>query len=187
MPGITDVPLVREILGGDLFKAMGTAFDRIEWAEDEIQRAMRRNPAEADLLYHSFELLKATHDRMDSERVFRAHCRELLQRVVNREDTRPGTAAEVCCIASDASKVTPLNTSAAGLYFRMWQKAFPDLVPAIESDLPHYEALKGSQIDDLEAESRRKLAVAERVLGEIECGGWHNGDRVQCKYVGDTD
>ncbi|SFQ74560.1 hypothetical protein SAMN05421810_11812 [Amycolatopsis arida] len=158
-------------------------FQQIDWAEDEIRRAMRRHPSERDLLYHSFPLLVATHKLMATEFVYRSHCRELLERLVNDADTRPDTAAEVCCLCRDVSLRAPLRSPAAGLYFRMWAAAFPGK-PLDDDSRQHHEALEGSTIDDLEAIARRKLAVKNRKLGEITCDGRHDGDIVQCKYAG---
>ncbi|GGM76678.1 hypothetical protein GCM10012275_54260 [Longimycelium tulufanense] len=152
------------------------------WAEDEISQAMNRHPDHADTLFHSFLLLTPTHTLMGTEFVFRSHCRELLERVAAGEDTRSGTAAEVCCACHDISLVTPLSSPATGLYFRMWSHAFPDQ-PMFGSSLAHHEALEGSTIDDLEAIARRKLGVSHRKLGEIECVGRHHGQAVRCPYA----
>jgi hypothetical protein len=165
----------------DVENMLGGIFDQMEWAEDEIKKAIRRHPSEKDALYHSFTLLKSTHDLMGTEFVFRAHCRELLDRVAAGEDTRPGTAAEVCCISHDVSLATPMTTPATGLYMRMWEIAFPD--KKVFDETEHYEAIEGQAIDDLEALTRRKLSVQDRKLGDIECAGMHHGENVQCKYI----
>ncbi|NQE89763.1 hypothetical protein [Nocardia terpenica] len=156
-------------------------FDQMEWAEDEIERAQRRYPHAKNKLYHSFLLLRATHDLMGTEIVYRAHCREILARVVKGEDTRPGTAAEICTMMSEISLRTSLNTAAFGLYARAWKLAG---LPGDQFDsLPHYEAIAGSRIDDFEAESRAKLAVPDRRFGVDECGGMHHGDKVDCEFA----
>jgi hypothetical protein len=167
----------------DLEDELSDVFEQMEWAEEEIEAAMRRHPDSKDLLFHSFKLLSATHSVMASEFVFRAHCRELLERVANGEDTRLATAAEVCCACHDASQLAPLTTSAMGLYVRMWAIAFPDK-GVLGDNREHYEALKGANIDSLESESRRKLAVQDRLLDDIECTGQHHGKPVHCKYAG---
>jgi hypothetical protein len=117
---------------------------------------------------------------MEYEPVYRSHCRELLDRVAAGADTRPGTAAEVCCTLHDVSLIAPLRSAATGLYFRMWQAAslpdFPELAPASENQ----EVLEGSRIDDHESETRRKLADPTRTLDAIECRGLHHGERVIC-------
>lgn len=76
---------------------------------------MERHPAERDVLDHSNSLLKPTHKLMSTEFVFRSHRRELLERLIIDADTRPGTAAEACCICCYISLRTPLNSPACGL------------------------------------------------------------------------
>jgi hypothetical protein len=104
---------------------IGTTLEQIEWAESEITAAISRHPAQGDLLYHGFGLLVPTHRLMATEFVSRSHYRELLDRLATGKDTRPGTAAEICCALSEASLAAPLNSTAAGLYFRTWETAFP--------------------------------------------------------------
>jgi hypothetical protein len=155
-------------------------FDRMDIAEDEITLAQKRYPDASDRLYHSFKLLIPTHKRMEYEPVYRSHCRELLDRVAARADTRIGTAAEVCCALHDVSLIAPLRSAASGLYFRMWRSAgLPDF-PELVSISKNHEALEGSRIDDHEAETRSKLTDPTRTLDKVECHGMHHGERVSC-------
>ncbi len=121
--------------------------------------------------------------RMESERVYRSHCREILDRVAAGTDTRPGTAAEVCCAMLSISLLAPLTSAATGLYMRMWLTAgFPEFDEITESSR-HHEALEKSLIDDYERFARRKLAVAGRRHGDITCSGRHHGEAVDCAYT----
>ncbi|WP_419707989.1 hypothetical protein [Promicromonospora sp. NFX87] len=165
-----------ELLDGPLRQAV--------WAAEEIAKAIERHPAESDILFHGFTLLAPTHKLMATEVVYRAHCRELLERLAAGGDTRPGTAAEVCCACCETSLVTPLKSSAVGLYFRMWGAAGLPPIPEFAKLGEHHEALEQSAIDELERNSRRAMARKERTLGGITCTGQHNGENVQCKYAG---
>jgi hypothetical protein len=91
----------------DIADTVSSVFDQIEWAEEEIDRALRRHPAAADAIYHGFTLLMPTHPRLSRELVYRAHCRELVDRIADGADTRPDTAAEVCCRASQEPDRAP--------------------------------------------------------------------------------
>lgn len=163
--------------------ALAPVFNQMEWGEDEIRKAQQqRHPHAADALHHSFALIRPTNDRMNTEFVYRGHCRELLNRVARGEDTRPGTAAEVVIAMCEAAKAAPLIETGYGLIFRMWAEAFPDQ-QELTDDREHREKLHGSSIDDAEAQTRTKLAVSDRVLGPIECTGWHHGERVACSYA----
>lgn len=162
---------------------LATAFTAMAIADEEIDRATREHPADADLLYHAFALLVPTHSLMATGHLLRAHCRELLRRVVNEEDTRPGTAAEVCCACHDISLVTPVSSPAAGLYVRMWTAAGLPSAAFDASRAAHHEALEAERIDELEADTRRRLAVADRHLSAVSCAGSHHGRAVSCRFA----
>lgn len=166
--------------------ALAPVFNQMEWGEDEISRAQQRHPNAADTLHHSFMLIRPTDDRgMNIEFVYRGHCRELLDRIARGEDTRPATAAEVVIAMCEGAKAAPLTATGYGLVFRMWVEAFPEQ-QELTNDREHREKLHGSSIDDAEADTRAKLAVPGRVLGTIECIGWHHGERVACAYAPQT-
>jgi hypothetical protein len=173
-----------DLLGGNMGEMLAGIFERMEWAEDEITAAQKRHPEMADLIYHGFKLLTPTHELLSTgaEFAYRAHCRELLERVAAGQDTRPGTAAEVACQCHDASLVCPLTETASGLYARMWQQAFPGQGDQWDASHGHYEGLHAAQIDDLERESRRKLTVSDRRI-DAECAGMHHGEQVKCRLV----
>ena len=166
----------------DTTNLLAGLFEQMDWAEEEIRRTARRHRRHTDMLFHCFLLLTPTDALMGTEFVYRSHCRELLRRVLSGEDTRPGTAAEVCCALSAASTVAPFTSPASGLYFRMWAQAFPEQPNFGADRLEHHEALEASVIDDLETTLRGKLAVPTRQLGTPECGGRHHGTPVACRY-----
>lgn len=161
---LADDPAVREIIGYAFMDAAESAFKQMEWAEDEIATAEREHPDNADRIWHSFALLVPTHALMRTEMVYRAHCREILARVVAGEDTRPGTAAECCCACCETSQVAPLNLAGVGLYLRMWKAAgFPE----IDTRGEHYEAITRDAIDAHEQSVRKNLAVDLRQLPNV--------------------
>jgi hypothetical protein len=163
---------------------LGTAFEQMEWAEQEITAAQQRHPTQADLLFHAFSLLATRHASMATEFIYRGYCRELLERVAADHDTRPGANVDVLLVCAEMSEQVPLNTTATGLYFRTWHRAFPDTGPVDAEQVAHYEALRGRQIDDLEAEVRRKRTVLDRRLPtDIACAGLHHGHPVTCRFA----
>jgi hypothetical protein len=176
-----------ELLGGDLTDMLTGCFERMGWAEEEIERAQKRHPGSADRIWHSFRLLSPGEskgfERMGVDFVYRSHCRELLDRVAAGQDTRPGTAAEVAIACCEASLLSPLTTTAAGLYCRMWAAAFPGQRDVWMGQSEHYEGLRGTQISDLEQEARHKTGSPERRTGDIECRGQHHGVAVACEFA----
>ncbi|MFD8101121.1 hypothetical protein ACFV24_16405 [Nocardia fluminea] len=177
-------PILREIAGPEVTKTLTTTLTQQDWAEDEISRAQQRHPDVADVLHHSFSLLTATEERMSTEFIYRAHARELIERVATGVLTKPGTSVEVVLLLMRASLVTPLNTTAFGLYLRMWRRAgLPDLGGPIAGLDGHYEAINASGIDDFEAIARRKLAKPSRVLTLVTCEGRHLGEPADCRFA----
>jgi hypothetical protein len=168
----------------DTSNAIGDILDCLEFAEDEIQAAMRRHPHIADTLWHSNMLLRPTDNRrLTTEFVFRAHCRELLERVAAGEDTRPATDAEICCTTLAIATQTPIRTTAYGMHMRLWHRTFPGKPILRPDELAGYETVRGQKMDDLERETRAKLAVKDRVLGTVTCAGEHHGVTVNCAYA----
>ncbi|WP_370973617.1 hypothetical protein [Amycolatopsis sp. cg9] len=182
------ITAAERLLGEDakgIFAVMAGAFERMEWAEEEIAAAQARHPQQADRIWHSFSLLQPNPglERMASEMIYRSHCREILDRVAAGEDTRPGTAAEGCCALRNTSLVAPLTSAGAGLYLRLWNTAgLPDIDDFAEART-HYEALKKRAMDEHEQFLRSKLAMPDRRLGAIDCDGRHHGNEVDCVYA----
>lgn len=150
---------------GGLIDAM---LDRLVWAEEEIEAAqLRHGERDRGPLWNSFRLLKPTHDRAWPELVYRAHCRELLDRVADGIDTRPATDAEKIAVLSAASQVAPLNSGAEALYLRIGSRMLPDIFDGIGEvlDIQAYEKVHGSRADDYEAQLVRKLSQPWRRIG----------------------
>ncbi|GAA3305983.1 hypothetical protein [Nonomuraea dietziae] len=171
-----------------LTASLAPVFEQIEWAEDEVQLAMKRHPWAADTLWHSFSILKATRVLLRWELPYRAHCRELLDRVAAGLDTRPGTSAEILSVASDISKINPMNATGFGTYMRALRQALLEVYAAVKPTLAidrHslHEALHSERIDSLEGEVRHRLTVHDRSLDTITCAGRHHGEPALCRYA----
>lgn len=150
--------------------AIESVFRCMEIAEEEIAAA-RGGRTEADPddpLWRSFTLLRTTHEQMSTEFVYRAHCRELLERVRRGADTRPATDAEMALALMDVSLVTPMTGAATGLQFRVFKRRFPAQYASLFADgsanADDYEKLYGPAIDEHETFTRKKLAQDWRKL-----------------------
>lgn len=175
-----------EAIFGEVTEMLGPIFEQMSWCEEEIAAAQARHPERADEIWHSFPLLRPTNDLMVREPVYRAHCREILERIVTGADTRAATAIEVLMVMRQTSLIAPLTPAATGLYFRMWKAAgLPDIDPEghAVADLTHYEAIAGAQIDEHETEVRRRIRHEDRIAEQhITCCGMHNGEPVDCRF-----
>lgn len=178
----TTQPNAADILR-DLEDDLSTILERVQWAEDEIARAQARHPEHADTLFHSFTLLRsAASERMSVEAVYRAHAREILERIAAGEDTRPGTAVEVVIGLLAAASTAPLSHEGFGLCARLWITAGLPEHDDFTTRLDHIEALHADRIDTEEAAARRACRDDTRKPGPIECDGWHHGARVTCQH-----
>ena len=152
----------------DLGELIDSVLDRCLWAEEEIEAAqLRHGEKDRGPLWNAFRLLKATHERAWPELVYRAHCRELLDRVAAGTDTRPPTDAEKISVLSAASQTAPLNSGAETLYLRIGARMLPDIFDGIGDvlDIQAYEKVNGSRADEYEAQLTRKLTQPWRKAG----------------------
>ncbi|AZM47847.1 hypothetical protein DMB38_20480 [Streptomyces sp. WAC 06738] len=147
-------------------------FEAMEWAEDEIEKAQARHgepkprPGTRGTgpIWNSFSLLNVNGNEMLlREPLYRAHCREILDRRAKGADTRPGTDAEMIAVLSETSKVAPLTSAAACLYMRLMARSVPEFARAVpEVDLTAYEKVHGRKADEYETDLRHKLRQADR-------------------------
>ncbi|MEU7480484.1 hypothetical protein AB0A63_31215 [Lentzea sp. NPDC042327] len=164
---------------------LGRLVDGFEWVEQEIEQAGERYPQEADRLWHlGLPLFTPTHECMDYDLVYRSHCRELIDRALAGEDTRPGTAVEVACSMRDVSAAMPLKSSGAALYMRVWRLAGLPYIPELAAAGYHYEELNGDSVAADERAAREFLAASDRTPPvDIACDGRHLGVPAPCRYV----
>jgi hypothetical protein len=148
--------MMLEALPHDLRYVVRNTFDLMEIAEDEIAVAKKAQPR-ATVLDRSFALLLPTQDIMNTDWLYRAHCRELLTRLVKGEDTRPGTDVEVIAAVASVTLKTPVVSAVAGLYERTFQRISPERYAQLfeEDWAAKYQHLYGPQIDEWEADTRR--------------------------------
>jgi hypothetical protein len=134
---------------------------KMDWAESEIAKAQdRHNENGRGPIWRSFRTIRQNDPFMMNEKIYRAHCREILDRVAAGKDVRPGTDAEMIGVLHQASLRAPMPPGMDCLYFRIMARTFPDLFAKVMSaiDLASYEKIHGSTADDHERHLREKLA-----------------------------
>ncbi|MFD5610469.1 hypothetical protein [Kitasatospora sp. NPDC127060] len=94
--------------------------DAWELVEAEIAAARKRHgETERGPIWGAFLLLQHTPPLEKVPRLYRAHVREVLDRVATGQDTRPATDAELLAALSASSVQVPLSPSAACLVARL--------------------------------------------------------------------
>lgn len=152
-----------DILGPGLGSSITGLFARMELAEEEIDEAKRRDPANAERIHGAFRYLRPT-DPLEraGDDLYRDHCREIIGRVAasaGERELAPGTRAEVLVTLSDLSLAAPLERTAFLLYGRLFTEAFPERARDIEPLRGPVDRWEAEQADELEGRLRRKLAT----------------------------
>lgn len=150
----------------DMGLGFGALFDAMDVAEREIERAMKRHPEHKLKLWNSFGLLLPHYGiERKHPKMYEHHCRELLARVVEGADTRPGTTAECLLASSTAASMIPLKAFGLTMHARMFAAVFG------ESELERLTGRKlaemyeeyPTQVDELIAGLRKETRVDDRV------------------------
>jgi hypothetical protein len=135
--------------------ALTDIFDLMQYAEEEIEAMAQARPEAAQRIRtEGFRYIAWHPGTQVTEAVYRAHARELLERLVEGLDLRPGTRAECLMAMSGASQRAPLNATATRLALDLFQQVFGEL--AGDEPLPP-EPYAGAAAE-LHAQLQRKLA-----------------------------
>lgn len=147
------------LLGDKLGTTVMGVFDAMQWAEDEIEQAKRRDPEHADLIGAAFGLLcppPGLHGK--SEAVNRLHMRTVLARVPGEGDTLAATPAEIACVVSDVSLRTPLKRTATWIMWCALRPIMQDAADLIAPQLDDYE--RNHEVPDLILDAARSIGKA---------------------------
>ena len=148
--------LLKKLLPDGVFSTAGKVFDLVEVAEEEIARAKHEHPERADAIDASFQehLFPGDLARF-SKRVYRAHAREIIGRIVKDEDPKLGTMAECVVALSLASLKAPLTSG----HTAAMEKAFAFVFPEMDvSENRGREAYAG-ETDEILSELKKKIGA----------------------------
>jgi hypothetical protein len=144
-----------------MMERAGSLFHLMAIAETEILAAKKRHPSAAPRLHAAFAICAPPGAlRPLAEQVYRAHVRELLERVAAGQDTRPGTDAEVLAAMSQGSLVAPPTELWAHLMERLFNAIMGPHTFLVDASMPR-EPHPGAA-DELRAELGRKLTNPDR-------------------------
>lgn len=150
---------LNEIFGQQLGGVISSTFYLMEVAEEEIRAAQKRNPDHTAAIWEAFRFLTPSEAlRARGDRLYRAHCREILERIVNGQDLRPPTKAEKLGALAEVSFRFPLNNDLTFVYTRLFVDLFgkQDFIPdwALSSEIQ--QSWPGRR-QEIEADLDRKL------------------------------
>lgn len=139
------------------------SLDCMEVAEQEIARAQAEHPEHAATLRRVFGVAMPGNLATYGQTLYRAHVRELLDRVVDGFPFDLGTDAEVLDVLSTASLRAPLGSQAAALFERLFARMFPAEAATVLDGGPRAEPWQGAS-SELASEIKRKLRKKDRHL-----------------------
>jgi hypothetical protein len=160
-PGTSKAQALHALLPHALESALARTFRCMEVAEEEIATAKERRPEKVETLDQVFGHLCPPALLSDlSHEVYRAHCRELLERAANGEKLRLGTAAEVVAALSRFSQVAPPGRIETLLYMHLFERLFPGELARLLTEAPPMrpDSYERDRMNELEHELRRKVA-----------------------------
>lgn len=133
--------LASDLISDQLTNHLSALFDLMGIAEDEISAAMVRHHAHARLLWNCFQFMQPGFlDQYDS-RLYRSHCREILERVASagafifqKRHEKPlainrPTAAECLVGVSEASFVAPMHGEGSLVFHLLFVRVYGPASP----------------------------------------------------------
>lgn len=131
-------------------------FEAMEVAEEVISEYKEQYPDKADLIHDAFQYMRPSkYLRNVPMKVYRIHAKEIVQRIIDKDELEPATDAELLIAFSEISLKIPLHAEPATAYFRLAKQHFPEII-----DMEYeYESYPGS-IEETYQELRQKMAVS---------------------------
>lgn len=140
-PSSMEDPFVRQIVGEELTQVVEAALQHIEVAFAMVEEASTQNPQFERRYEESFELFRWCLPVRVTELGYRAHVRELLERLAREESLRGGTKAEVLTLLCSLGPDQPLDAATRVLLERLFEEVtqcpFPETKLEVTEALDH--------------------------------------------------
>jgi hypothetical protein len=122
-----------DLMPKGLAGVVSACFSDVEIAEQEIAKAQKRHPVHAEQIWQSFgKLMPSELLRPKTEKLYRAFCRELLDRIATGQPLAQATYAELACIFCATSLASPLNQDGAAAYWKVFKAIYPNALDGAE-------------------------------------------------------
>jgi len=137
---------LREVIQ-DPWSVISSVFEKMKIAEEEISSAKQKHPEEAESLRDAFGILCPPLLLQSLNiKLYRAHARELLERIVKDHDLELLTHAELCVHLSRFSLEVPPSSDVACLYNECFAAVFPKEYSAIFNGNTPHESYRGAAL-----------------------------------------
>lgn len=127
-------------------------FTQMDIAEQEIERGKQMYPGASSAIHASFTHMCPTDILrfVNSDKLYRLHVREIVDRVAHGLSPQGATDAEVIGLLYMLSLNSPLKPHAVGLYIRLMHKHFK---LGDKEELNNYESLYAGRMDEMYADA----------------------------------
>ncbi len=153
-----------QTLFGAAGSVVNSTFRRMDIAEQEIAAAQKHTPRCKVLINGVFQLAcpsMVLHNKSDD--LYRHHVRELIDRVIAGDDTRPGTRAEVLASMVDTSLDSPLNRAGQAVYEHLFAELYGTAkLKELGLETALAKEFGGGQVQDDIHAAQRRLADPKR-------------------------
>jgi len=131
-------------------------FAMMEIAEEEIDKAERADPENAEAIHDVFRLCCPTAVLRDApDNCYRAHVRNICERAAKGEDMRPATDGELMACLCFTSMGAPLDRVHSLLYYRLAKANLDFDMPEWDDGL--WQESWPGECDEVEKDMRRRL------------------------------
>lgn len=149
-----------EVWGG-----VSTAFQFMDLAEEVITEMKEASDERLrDQIHSSFMSLlpSALLLSLSNEKLYKHHCKEIIQRVISKAPLNVGTKAEVVCACCAMSTKAPLNDDFSLVYWEAFLDIFPEFEETIRKDtiedFDFRESWKGRK-EEIYAQIQKKVVT----------------------------
>lgn len=140
--------------GSEQGAAISDMFQCMEYAEEEIAKAVEEHPECASALGDSFRFMGTYRLPTVIEEAYRHHCREILQRIVDKDNLDNPTKVEIMYFLVKVSLKGPLRSRA----FYLYQELFIEVMGHhFDDEIPMPKHME-SECEELHLRLLRQLA-----------------------------
>ncbi len=124
--------ITQQLMGevfGDNADRINNLFICMEIAEEVIEDAELTYPEQKEKIYTSFRFLQPSSllqlSKHHNLELYRHHAQELVERIVQDDDIKPATTAELASVFCEVSQTQPLHHDYIAAYAKVFAAVFP--------------------------------------------------------------
>lgn len=155
--------IINQLFDNKTGSLVSSVFDCMDYAEKEIKRGMRRYRNKKDEIDKSFMLLSPANLPdlvMQNEKLYRAHCREIITTIGKGNKPSRATNAVALCVLSGLSLKAPLRHRYYKTMMYLFHEIFDGVISSnVSEDVERYKTRKTdmSEINEIITEIKTQF------------------------------